>query len=66
MTIPVFVPGVNEPGKCQICGNHRILHQHWPKTLPARFVEICDECVKLGDMEIAKRLPDWRQDGASV
>lgn len=65
MTI-FFTPGANEPGECQICGRFRVLHQHFPSTLPARFVEICEECAQLSDLEIARRLPGWRRDGAQV
>jgi hypothetical protein len=57
-------PAGREPGKCQACGEFRPVARHWPGTLPGRFAELCDDCRALGDAEIARRLPEWRHDGA--
>ena len=44
-----------------------MIEQYWPETLPSRFVELCDRCIGLGDLEIARRVdPWWRRDGAVV
>ena len=60
-------PLVRAPGRCQICGAFAVVGQVWPETLPARFVELCEDCRVLGDEEIARRVdPNWRQDGAVV
>jgi hypothetical protein len=50
-----------------VCGEFGVVGQVWPETLPARFVELCDACRVLGDVEIARRVdPGWRADGAVV
>ena len=53
------------PGRCQICQQMAIVEQYWPSTLPARYAELCAHCKKLGDLEIARRLPfQWRNGAA--
>ena len=60
-------PVRRERARCQVCGEFRMTRQHWPETLPARYLDLCDECVDLGDLEIARRVdPYWRRDGAVV
>lgn len=55
------------PGRCQVCNEFRVTEQYWPETLPARYLDLCDECRELGDLEIARRVdPWWRRDGAVV
>ena len=54
------------PGKCQVCGEFRELVQYWPHTLPARFVEVCEHCTKMGDMDMARALPFKFRGGAVV
>lgn len=56
-----------EPGRCQICGAFAVLSQRWPSTLPARYVDLCTQCQKLSDEQVAEAVdPYWRRDGAVV
>jgi len=55
------------PARCQVCNEFRQTRQYWPKTLPARYLDLCDQCIELGDAEIARRAdPWWRRDGAVI
>jgi hypothetical protein len=55
------------PGRCQICEKFALLTQVWPRGLPARYADLCDDCRALSDTEICSRLDPWRRrDGAQV
>jgi hypothetical protein len=63
---PSPAPGMWLPGHCQACGEFGTVGQYWPGFLPGRYLEICKDCLKLGDEEIRRRTdtPPPRRDGA--
>jgi len=63
---PAPEPEASHPGRCQACGTFGITWEYWPSTLPARYADLCEDCLALGDLEIARRLTGWRRDGAVV
>lgn len=55
------------PGHCQVCDEFGMVGQYWPAFLPGRHLEICKDCLKLGDEEIQRRLDaPPRRDGAAL